>query len=72
MNNNEESFFSDDELLELFERYFEKMDFDQDQIDECIMEFEEMNIEDGQEFIVSMMTALNMFVTMIPTGANLN
>lgn len=72
MNNNEESFFSDDELLELFERYFEKMDFDQDQIDECIMEFEEMNIEDGQEFIVSMMMALNMFVTMIPTGANLN
>ena len=72
MNNNEESFFSDDELLELFERYFEKMDFNQDQIDECIMEFEEMNIEDGQEFIVSMMTALNMFVTMIPTGANLN
>ena len=72
MNNNEETFFSDDELLELFERYFEKMDFDQDQIDECIMEFEEMNIEDGQEFIVSMMTALNMFVTMIPTGANLN
>jgi arginyl-tRNA--protein-N-Asp/Glu arginylyltransferase len=72
MNNNEESFFSDDELLELFERYFEKMDFNQDQIDECIMEFEEMNIEDGQEFIVSMMVALNMFVTMIPTGANLN
>jgi hypothetical protein len=36
------------------------------------MEFEEMNIEDGQEFIVSMMVALNMFVTMIPTGANLN
>jgi len=72
MNNNEETFFSDDELLELFERYFEKMDFNQDQIDECIMEFEEMNIEDGQEFIVSMMVALNMFVTMIPTGANLN
>jgi arginyl-tRNA--protein-N-Asp/Glu arginylyltransferase len=72
MNNNEESFFSDDELLELFERYFEKMDFNQDQIDECIMEFEEMNIEDGQEFIVSMMVALNMFITMIPTGANLN
>ena len=72
MNNNEESFFSDDELLELFERYFEKMDFNQDQIDECIMEFEEMNIEDGQEFIMSMMVALNMFVTMIPTGANLN
>ena len=72
MNNNEESFFSDDELLELFERYFEKMDFNQDQIDECIMEFEEMNIEDGQEFIVSMMVALNMFVTMIPTGSNLN
>jgi len=72
MNNNEETFFSDDELLELFERYFEKMDFNQDQIDECIMEFEEMNIEDGQEFIVSMMVALNMFVTMIPTGSNLN
>jgi len=72
MNNNEESFFSDDELLELFERYFEKMDFNQDQIDECIMEFEEMNIEDGQEFIMSMMVALNMFITMIPTGANLN
>ena len=72
MNNNEETFFSDDELLELFERYFEKMDFNQDQIDECIMEFEEMNIEDGQEFIMSMMVALNMFVTMIPTGANLN
>ena len=33
---------------------------------------EEMNIEDGQEFIVSMMVALNMFVTMIPTGSNLN
>ena len=72
MDNNEESFFSDDELLELFERYFEKMDFNQDQIDECIMEFEEMNIEDGQEFIMSMMVALNMFITMIPTGANLN
>jgi arginyl-tRNA--protein-N-Asp/Glu arginylyltransferase len=72
MNNNEETFFSDDELLELFERYFEKMDFNQDQIDECIMEFEEMNIEDGQEFIMSMMVALNMFITMIPTGANLN
>ena len=72
MNNNEESFFSDDELLELFERYFEKMDFNQDQIDERIMEFEEMNIEDGQEFIMSMMVALNMFITMIPTGANLN
>ena len=72
MNNNEETFFSDDELLELFERYFKKMDFNQDQIDECIMEFEEMNIEDGQEFIMSMMVALNMFITMIPTGANLN
>jgi hypothetical protein len=72
MNNNEETFFSDDELLELFERYFKKMDFNQDQIDECIMEFEEMNIEDGQEFIMSMMVALNMFITMIPNGANLN
>tara|TARA_Y100001938_G_scaffold52274_2_gene72987 strand:+ start:14544 stop:14735 length:192 start_codon:yes stop_codon:yes gene_type:complete len=62
----------DDELMDLFGEYFEKKEFNQDQIDECIADFEQMNDEEQQEFIMHMMVSLNMYVTMIPTGPILN
>jgi len=65
-------YFEDDELIELFDRYFEKMEFDEDEVDHCIREFEQMNHEERQEFIMHIMVALNIYITMIPTGVILN
>tara|TARA_B100000029_G_C16987300_1_gene746077 strand:+ start:356 stop:562 length:207 start_codon:yes stop_codon:yes gene_type:complete len=65
-------YFEDDELIELFDRYFEKMEFDEDEVDNCIREFDEMNDEERQEFIMHIMVTLNIYITMIPTGVVLN
>ncbi len=43
--------FSSDALMELFDKYFEKKQLTEDQIDRCIDNFDEMSVEEGQEFI---------------------
>ena len=55
-----------EELQTLFRNYFEKMDFTQEEADQCIDDFNNMSKEESQEFINYLLENLTTYITMIP------
>ena len=54
---------SEDELIDLFGNYFDECEFNQDEINQCIKEFEESSEEDQENFISYMVTVVNYEMT---------
>ena len=59
-------YWNEEDLITLFRNYFEKMDFTQEEADNCIDEFNDMSKEESQEFVDHVTERLSRYNIMIP------